>query len=51
MNNLHKESKELVSVIITLVTNVNGGDTVFHDWARHTDLGKRAHVLKIYMEE
>ena len=30
-NNVHKDSKYLLSVIIILVTDVNDGETVFYD--------------------
>ena len=45
MNLIHKESMDLVSVIITLGTNISGGDTMFHDRVKQIDLGKIAHVL------
>ena len=31
MNNVHKDIKDLVSVIITLGKYISGGDTVFYD--------------------
>ena len=31
MNNVHKDSNELVSVIINMVTNVRGGDKLLYD--------------------
>ena len=40
------ETKDLVSVIKTLVTNISGGDTVFYDRVKITDLVNRDHVLK-----
>ena len=46
MNHFHKDIKYLVYVIITLVTNISRGDTVFHGRVKHTGLGKIAHVLK-----
>ena len=46
MNHVHRDSKELVSVIITPEKNISGGYTVFYDVLKQTDLGKRAHVLK-----
>ena len=46
MNHVHKDSKYLVSVIITLGGNISGGDTVFYDGVKTSDLGSRAHVLK-----
>ena len=46
MNLLHKDSKDLVSVIITLGKNISGGDTVFYDGVKKYDLGSTSHVLK-----
>ena len=46
MNNIHKGSKDLVSVIINIVTNINGGETVFYDEVKQMDMKKKAHVLK-----
>ena len=46
MNYVHKESKDFSSVIITLGKNISGGDTVFYDGVKISDLGSRAHVLK-----
>ena len=46
LNHLHKDSKYLVSVIITLGENISGGDTVFYDGVKTSDLGIRSHVLK-----
>ena len=46
LNRLHKDSKDLLSVIITLGTNVNGGETVFYYGMTMHDTVKRAHVLK-----
>ena len=31
INHVHKDSKDILSVIIILGTNVNGVETVFHD--------------------
>ena len=31
LNHVHKDTKDLVSVIITLGKNISGGDTVFYD--------------------
>ena len=47
LNHVHKDSKDLVSVIIILGKNISGGDTVFYDGVKTSDLGSRAHVLKI----
>ena len=45
LNHVHKESKDLLSVIIILGTDVNGGETVFYDGENMNDIGKRVHVL------
>ena len=45
-NTSHRDSKDLLSVIIILVTDVNGGETVFYDGLNINDIGKRAHVMK-----
>ena len=46
MNHFYKDTKDLVSVIITLVTNISGGDTVFYDEVKIYELGNISHVLK-----
>ena len=46
INHVHKDSKDLLSVIIILGTDVNGGETVFYDGENINDIDKRAHVLK-----
>ena len=46
LNHVHKDSKDLLLVIIILGTDVNGGETVFYDGENMNDIGKRAHVLK-----
>ena len=46
MNHSHKDTKDLVSVIINLGTNISGGDTVFYNGVKTSDLGNRTHVLK-----
>ena len=46
LNHVHKDSKYLVSVIITLGKYISGGETVFYDWVKTSDLGSRAHILK-----
>ena len=43
---VHKDSEYLGSVIITMGENISGGDTVFYDGVKTSDLGSRAHVLK-----
>ena len=51
MNHVHKDTKYLVSVIITVDNYTSGGDTVFYDGAKTSDLGSIAHILNIYTEE
>ena len=46
LDHVHKESKYLVSFIITLGGNISGGDTVFYDGKRKSDLDSRYHVFK-----
>ena len=46
LNHVHKDTIDLVSVIITLGKDISGGDTVFYDGVKTYDLGKRAHILK-----
>ena len=46
MNRAHKDTKYLLSVIITLLNNVSAGDTVFYDGVKQSDLGNKSHVLK-----
>ena len=46
MNSVHKETKDLLYVMITLVTNISVGDTVIYDGVVISDLINRAHVLK-----
>ena len=46
LNHVHKDSKYLVSVIITLGKNISGRDTVLYDEVKKSDLGSRAHILK-----
>ena len=46
LNHVHKDSKDLLSVIIILGTDVNGGETVFYDGETMNDIGNRAHVIK-----
>ena len=45
-NHIHKDTKDLVSVIITLGKNIIGGDTVFYDGMKTCDVGNRSHILK-----
>ena len=46
LNHVHKYSKDLLSVIIILGTDLNGGKIVFYDRENMNDIGKRAYVLK-----
>ena len=46
LNHVHKDSKDLLPVIIILGINFHGGETVFYDGDKMNDIGKRAHVLK-----
>ena len=46
LNHVHKDSKDLMSVIIILGTDIHGGETVFFDGENINDVGKRAYVLK-----
>ena len=46
MNNVNKDSNKLVYVIITLIDNICGGDTMFYDGVKMRDLGNRYHILK-----
>ena len=45
LNCVHKDSKDLLLVINILVTDVNGGETVFNYGENMNDIGKRAHTL------
>ena len=45
INHVHRDSKDLLSVIIILGTYVNGGETVFNDGDNMNDIGKRACVM------
>ena len=46
LNHVHKDARDLVSVIITVGKYISGGDTVFYDGVKTSDLGSRAHILK-----
>ena len=46
MNHEHKDSKDLISVIITLRGNISGGGTVFYDGLKTSDLGSGANGFK-----
>ena len=45
-NHVHKDTKDLVSVIITLGKDISVGDIVFYDGVKTSDLGSSAHILK-----
>ena len=45
-NHVHKDSKYLLSVIITMGGDIRVGDTVFYEGLKTSDLGSRYHVLK-----
>ena len=44
MNHIHKDIKDLMSVIITQRNNISGGDIVFYDRVNMRDLRKIYHV-------
>ena len=46
LNHVHKDSKDILPVIIILGTDVNGGEIVFNDEENMNDIVKIAHVLK-----
>ena len=46
LNNVHKDAKDLVSVIIIEGKYISGGDTVFYDRLETSDLGSRVYILK-----
>ena len=46
LNHMHKDVKDLVSVIITLGKDIIGVDTVFYDGVKTYDFGNRSHILK-----
>ena len=46
LNRVHTYAGYLVSVIITVGKDISGGDTVFYDGVKTSDLGSRAHILK-----
>ena len=46
MNHVHKYTKDLFSFIITMGTHIRGGDTIFYDGVKTSDLVSRAHFLK-----
>ena len=46
LNHIHKESNNILSVIIILGTDVHGSEAVFYNGEKTNDIGKIAHVLK-----
>ena len=46
MNHVHKDTKDMVYVIITVGKDMSGGDTMFYDVLKKSDLGSRDHILK-----
>ena len=46
INHVHKDSNDLLSVIIILGTNVHGGEIFFYDGVNLNEIGKRSHILK-----
>ena len=46
LNHLHKDTKGMVYVIITVGKDISEGDTMFYDGVKTSDLGSRAHILK-----
>ena len=46
LHHIHKDTKDLVSVIITLGENIIGGDTVCYDRMKTCDFGNISHILK-----
>ena len=51
LNHVYKDSKYLISVIITLGKDISGGDTVFYDESKHLTGGVDPISEHIYMEE
>ena len=46
LKHVHKDTKDLVSGIITLGKDISGGDNVFYDGVKPYEFGSRAHILK-----
>ena len=46
LNNVHKDTKDMVSVIITVGKDISEGYNVFYDGVKTSDLGIKAHILK-----
>ena len=47
LNHVHKDTKDLVSVIITMVKDISAGETMIYYGVKTSDLGSRAHISKI----
>ena len=47
LNHIHKDAKDLVSVIITVGKYISGGDTVFYIGLKTYYFESRAHILKL----
>ena len=45
INHVHKDSNDLLSVIIVLGTDAHGGSKIFHYGMTRNEIGKGAHVL------
>ena len=46
LNHVHKDTRYLVSFIMTLGKDISGWDTVFYYGVKTSDLGSRANILK-----
>ena len=46
LTHVHRDSNDILSVIIILGTDVHSGETVFYDGDNINDIGKGSHVLK-----
>ena len=46
INHVHKDTNDLLSIIITLGTNIRRGKTVFYEEVKLSDLGDIAYVEK-----
>ena len=47
MNHVHKDAKDLGSVIITVGKDISEGDNIFDDGVKTSDLVSRAHILTL----
>ena len=48
LNHVHKDSRDMVSIIITMGTNISGGDTVFYDGVKTSDLREQSSYIKTF---